>query len=131
METTTSTKSTIALRIPSYKTLFFNLVTTISCAFSPVTNKSLNTTLVKICTSRGGPCGDSNTAKMHHSLLHHPHIHCLVSISVQQVLISVSGCLFFHMEEFSDTPLLNIHFHVRCHCVRLPLCCHLSRGNNM
>jgi len=30
---------------------------------------------------------------------------------------------FCCMEQFTDTPLLRIHFHVRCHCVRLPLCC--------
>jgi len=39
------------------------------------------------------------------------------------------GVIFFHMEEFSDTPLLHMHFHVRCHFVRLPLCCHLSHIN--
>ena len=35
------------------------------------------------------------------------------------------------MEEFNDTPLLHMHFHVRCQFVRLLLCCHLSHGNNM
>ena len=39
---TRDTKSTIALlQILSYKTVFFNTVTTISCVFSPVVNKSL------------------------------------------------------------------------------------------
>ena len=37
--------------------------------------------------------------------------------------------IFFCTEEFSDTPLLYLHFHVSQHCVRLPLCCHLSHGN--
>jgi len=32
--------------------------------------------------------------------------------------------IFFHMEEFDDTPLLHMHFHVR-----LPLCFNLSHGN--
>ena len=58
-------------------------------------------------------------------------IHFLVSINVEQVLMNVSGCHFFHMKEFSDTPLLFMHFHVRHHFVRLPLplCYHLSHGN--
>jgi hypothetical protein len=42
-------------QILSYKTLFFNIVTTISYALLPVMNKSLRATLVKICTSGGGP----------------------------------------------------------------------------
>jgi len=71
------------------------------------------------------------TAEMHHPLPHYAHIHCLVSINVQQASVDVSECHSFHMEEFSDTPLLHMHFHVRCHSVRLPLCCHLSRGNKM
>ena len=37
---------------------------------------------------------------------------------------------FSHMEEFSATPLLSPRFHVRHHCVRVPLCCHLSHSNN-
>ena len=43
---------------------------------------------------------------MHCSLLHCAYIHSLVSISVQQASVNVSGCHFFHMEEFNDTPLL-------------------------
>jgi len=39
----------------SYKTLFFDIVTTIGHALSPAMNKSLHAALVKICTSRGGP----------------------------------------------------------------------------
>jgi hypothetical protein len=38
-------------RFLSYKTLFFNIVTTIGYALSPAMNKSLHATLVKICTS--------------------------------------------------------------------------------
>ena len=41
------------------------------------------------------------------------------------------GTVFFCMEKFSDTPLLHTQFHVRCHAVRLPLCCHLSHGDNV
>ena len=48
METTTDTKSTITLlieKILSYKTLFFNIVTTIGYALSPAMNKSLHAAL--------------------------------------------------------------------------------------
>lgn len=32
---------------------------------------------------------------------------------------------------FSGTPLLRVYFHIRCHCVKLLFCCHLSRSINM
>ena len=52
--------------------------------------------------------------------------------NVQQVLMNVNRCLFvFCMEEFSDTPLLCMHIHVRHHFVRLCLWCHLSHSNKM
>jgi len=72
-----------------------------------------------------------STAEVHHP--QHPcaHIHCLVSINIQQMSTNVGGYHFFHMEEFSDTPLLHTHFHVRCQSVRLSLCWHLSHGNKM
>ena len=38
---------------------------------------------------------------------------------------------FFHMEEFNSMPLVHLCFHVRCHFVRVPLCCHLSHSNKM
>jgi len=38
-----------------YKTLFFSIVTIISCAFLPVMNKSLHAMLIKIYTSKGDP----------------------------------------------------------------------------
>jgi len=41
------------------------------------------------------------------------------------------GAIFFHVEEFNDAPLLYVHFHVRCHFVRVPLCCHLPHGNDV
>ena len=41
------------------------------------------------------------------------------------------GAVFFHIGVFSDTSLLQLHFHVRRHCVRLSLCCHLSHSNNI
>jgi len=54
METTAYTKNPVTLfdtAVLSYKTLFFNIVTTSSCAFSLLMNESLHATLVKICTS--------------------------------------------------------------------------------
>jgi len=35
----------------SYKTLFFKIVTTIGCTFSPAMNKSLNAAVIKNCNS--------------------------------------------------------------------------------
>jgi len=56
-------------------------------------------------------------------------IHRLGSANAQQVLLNGNGCHFLCMEEFTDTPLLHLHSHIRQHSVRLSLCCHLSRGN--
>jgi hypothetical protein len=71
------------------------------------------------------------TAKMRHPPPHCVNIHCLVSINVQQASMNVNVYNFFCMEEFNYTPLLHTHFHVRCHFVRLPLCCHLSHGTKI
>jgi len=70
------------------------------------------------------------TAKTHHPSPHCAHVHCLVSINVQQDSMNIFGCYFFHMEEFSSKHL-HSYFHVRCHSVRLSLCCHLSYSNKM
>ena len=61
---------------------------------------------------------------------HHPpprcaDVHWLVSVNPQQEVMSVDA-IFFHMKEFSGTPLLHPHFHVR-----LPHCCDLSHSNKM
>ena len=45
--------------------------------------------------------------------------------------INVNRYNFFCVEEFNSTPLLHRYFYVRCHFVRLSLCCHLSVNNNM
>ena len=97
--------------------------------------------LIKICSNGGDSCalpsGNGLPSMslspllkhtIHPSLLSHP---LLISINIQQMSMNVNECNFFHREEFSDTSLLHRHFHVRCHFVRLPLCCHLSCGNNM
>ena len=47
--------------------LFFSIITTIRCAFSPVMNKSLHVRVIKICNSRGDPlfhsCYDGTVAR--------------------------------------------------------------------
>jgi len=101
-------------QILSYKTLFFNVVITISYTFLPEMNKILHAVFVKICTSRGDPLLLSpllNCTTHSLSVL----IHCLIFSNVQQALMNIINCHFFHMEEFIDTSLLHMHFHVRCH----------------
>ena len=71
------------------------------------------------------------TGEMRHPIPHCAHIHCLVSINIQQDSMNISECSFFCTEEFNYTPLLHVHFHVKCHYVRLPLCCHLLHSNKM
>mgnify|MGYP001852393476 CR=1 FL=1 len=106
------------------------------CAFLPAMNKSLHAALVKICTSRGDPLSLL-------PLLKHTTHHLTVFISTVWSPWAFTKCwwmsvgaIFFCMEEFSDTPLLHVHFHVRCHSVRrhsvrLPFCCCLSHRNKM
>ena len=62
---------------------------------------------------------------------HCTHIHCFVSINVQQASMNAGMCNFFCMEKFSYSPLLHTEFHVRCHFVRLPFCYQLSHGNKI
>ena len=59
-------------------------------------------------------------AETRHPASHFVHIQCLVSINIQQASLSVSGCHFVHMEEFSSTPVLHTHSHVRCHLSDCP-----------
>jgi len=49
------------------------------------------------------------TAETHRALPHCAHIHCLVSINVQQVSVSVSGCHCFCMKKHASTLLCFIH----------------------
>ena len=81
------------------KTLFFNIVTTISYVLSPVTD-SLPAMLVKMCTSRGDSTVTVTTAETHYPLPHCAHIHSLVSVKVQKALVNVKGCDHFYMEKF-------------------------------
>lgn len=78
-------------RVLSYKTLFFNVVATITYAFSPVMSKSLHAMLIKICTTGGEPLSLFATAYMHHPPPHCAHIHYLVSINIQRQWISVGA----------------------------------------
>ena len=72
-----------------------------------------------------------DTVEKCHPPPHCANIHCLVSINVQQASMSVIGCKFFQVQQFNYTPLHHTQFHVRCHFVRLPLCCHLSHGHKI
>ena len=114
----------------SYKTLFFNIVTTINYAFWPAVNRSLHATVINICTAEmiRCCCHHCRNAPPTASLCLRPLV---VSINIQQVSMNVSLCYFFHLEEFNFTPLLHTLFHVRRYSVRLPLYCHLSYSNNM
>jgi len=59
-------------QILSYKTLFFSIVTIISCVFLPAMTKSLHASLVTICTSRGDPLLPLLKHITHPSLCSHP-----------------------------------------------------------
>ena len=88
-------------------------------------NMSLHGARVKICTSRGDSL----------SLL--PLLKCttyyLTVLTSTGWSTSIDECqwghFFFFMEEFNCTPFLHLHFHLRHHCVRVLLCCHLSHSN--
>jgi len=70
--------------------------------------------------------------EMHYPSPRCSHIHHLVSINIQQVWTIIKRMPFFpHIEEFSYMPLFHLHFCVRCHFARLPLCCHFSYKNSM
>ena len=116
-------------QIHSYRTSFVITVTTVSYALLPTMNKSLHAMLVKIYASR---------ADLLSSLLKSA-THCFTVListvrppeACSKLQWMPAGAIFFHMEEFSDTLSLHTCFHVRCHSVRLSLCCPLSQGNKM
>lgn len=56
--------------------------------------------------------------------------HQLGSANAQQVLLNGNGCHFLCMEEFTDTPLLHLHSHIRQHSVRLSFCCHFLKASS-
>jgi len=103
----------------SYKTLFFNTVTIISCAFSPVMN--LCAAFVRISTSRGDPV---TTAETHHSPSHYAHIHCLISICQWvQFFFSWRNSMAHLCTSMSDTFLLD--------CSSIAICCTARKCNGM
>jgi len=91
-------------------------------------NKNLHAALKKLHRRRRP--ATVSTAEMQHPSVNHAHIQ-MVSINIHQSLRNISGCHFFHMVGFSYTPLLHMLFHVRCHSVRLLLCCHVSHSNKI
>ena len=83
------------------------------------------------------PCLSVITAEMHHLSLHCAHILCLVFISVQQASVNDNGYNFFHMEEFSDTLFLHIHFDMYMRnatvsdCFSAATCCMATKLNGL
>ena len=105
-------------------------MTTISYAFLPVMNRNLHATLIKICT-----CGDDPLSLLLLKCTTH-HLTVLTSTgwspeAFSKHSLNVSGCHFFHIEEFNSTSLLHMQFHIRCQFIRLPLCWRLSHSNKM
>ena len=71
------------------------------------------------------------TAEMRHPPLHSTHIHCLASSNVKQTPVNISGCLFFFMEEFNDTALLNMFIYQMPLCQTGPLLPSVKRQQNV
>ena len=70
----------------------------LSVHFFPEMNMSLHATLSKICTAVQNQAFihvSVATAESHHPPTRCTHIHCLVSINIQQVLTNVKGEPFF------------------------------------
>ena len=117
-------------QILNYKTLFSCIDTTIIYAFSLEMDKKLHAMLVKICTSGG----ELLLSPLLLKCTTQPSLWSYPLFDLHQSSASVDECqnvIFFCVEEFSDTLLLHMHFHVRSHSLRLPLCCHLSYDNKM
>ena len=109
---------------------YFSTVITISSALSLVVHKSLCVAQVNVHQQRL-PAVTVTTAEIDHPQLHCTQILSLVSRAVQQVLLNVSGCHFFLLKELSDTPLIQPHFHVRCHCQTAPLLPSVTQQQNV
>jgi len=145
METTTNAKSTITLlhtvNSQLQNTIFKNWHRYWLCIFTSDKQEPACSSQ-KICTSRGDNFywlsrtllffhTAVTTAEMHHPPPHCAYLQGLVSINVQQTSVNANEGHFFHLEDFSDTPVLHMHFHVSCSFVRLLLCCHLSHDNKI
>ena len=105
-------------------------VTTISYAFSAVMNKGLHAALIKLCTNRNDPqllwqCHCWNTPPTT-STCSNP------LLALYKCSTSINECQWVQFFlQLEDTPVLQIHFHVRCHSITLPLCCYVSHSNKM
>ena len=89
-------------QILSYTTLFFNILIITHNAFSPAMNKSLLISASRICLIFHIAV---TTAETHHSPPHCAHIHCFISINVQQAPMNVNGRHFFIRTSMSDAIL--------------------------
>ena len=54
------------------------------------------------------------TVEMHYPLPNWSHIHCLLFVNLQQMLMNVKGWIFF-CTEFSESPPLLCHILLNCH----------------
>jgi len=94
-------------QILSYKTLFFNIIATISCAFSPVMSEKLYAILVKNNNKNENLYQQwwpaVATAETSYSLPQCANILCYVTMNIQQASVNVSGYHFI--------PYIGIHWH--------------------
>jgi len=118
-------------QILSHRSLFLNIVTTISYPFSPVMNKSLHATHQNLHQWRWPTVSQLLSwcccwnALLTASLYSHP------LLDLHKCSANVDDCQwvnFFPHRKLSCTPLLHTHFHASHHFVRLLFCC-LLRGN--
>ena len=73
----------------------------------------------------------ATTAETHRPLPHCPHIHCLVSLNVQQVLMDVNRCHFFPQGGIQWRTFASYSLPCQMPFVTLLLCCHLPHCNKM
>ena len=132
METTTDTITLFDGKNSQLQNTIFQHSHHVSYAFFPGMNKSLHGMLIKIYINICPDHGLSFTPPLKHSTNPSLHSHPLFGLHKHsKASVNISGCHFLRTEESSSSPLLHMHFHVRHHSVRLPLCCHLLHSNNM
>lgn len=128
IETKADTESTLDRTATK---LFFRVVTTADYAFSLAMRKNYSFHRFDSCAGPPGICffhaHSSRWKAKHNPLINCIHIHSFGSINVEQASLSADK-RFFRTEEFSDTPLLRMHFHVRWKFFRLPFSCYLQYG---
>mgnify|MGYP001852689430 CR=1 FL=1 len=114
--------------ILSHRTLFLNIITTISYIFSPVMNKSLHATITKICTSGGDPL---LLLPLLECITHHLTVLTFTVWSLQ----TFSKCWWMLIGAIFSTwrnwiPHLCFILTLKSDTI-LADCCHLSHGNKM